>query len=243
MKNKNRVGEKHITNQGCNIEIIEYFSSINCTIQFDNGLQIKKLCYGQIKSGAIKNPFYKSSYGVGYLGVGKYDVKIYFKIYNTWKSLLGRCYNNKWQKRKPTYIGCTVDEKWHNFQVFAQWYKENYKENSVLDKDILIKGNKIYSPETCCFVPHQINGLFTKANTIRGKYPIGVSKMGNRFVTYMAIKNKQMYISLSNTPEEAFQAYKTTKEKHIKDIAEEYRDQITDLTYQALINYKVEITD
>jgi len=133
------------------------------------------------------------------------------------------------------------------FQNVAKWQEVNWKSwmdsSWDLDKDILKKGNKIYSPETCCFVPQEINKLLCKANSIRGKYPIGVKKSGNRFEAKLYIDNNPIYLDTFNTPEEAFQAYKIAKEAHIKEVADKWKGKITEPTYQALYTYKVEITD
>jgi hypothetical protein len=243
----NRVGEKYMTNEGYVIEIIEYFNHKNCTIKFEDSSIIKNRRFGNIQRGQIRNSFHKSVFGVGYFGVGKYNRKSYFKIYEAWKSMLGRCYDEKYQEKFPTYIECIVCEDWYNFQNFAKWYEKNYNPESMkswhLDKDILIKGNKIYSPGTCSFVPNEINSLFIKRASKRGKYPIGVTKRRSRFFACMNTVSKKNYIGYFDTIEEAFQAYKTAKEKHIQEVAEKWRGQITEKTYQALINYKVEITD
>jgi len=243
MKKVDRTGENHTTNQGYTIEIIECFNNKNCTIRFDDENIIKNVRYNNIIRGKVKNPYHPSVYGVGYLGVGNYSGKPYFKIHDTWLGMFQRCYSEKYQKRQPTYKECFVSEEWHNFQVFASWFEENYRKNQQLDKDILIKGNKIYSPETCCFVPQEINLLLVSSNSKRGKYPIGVHKLGNRVQAQLTINGKQVYLGLFDSPEEAFQAYKVAKEKHIKEMAEKYRPQLAPQTYQALINYKVEITD
>lgn len=243
MKKVDRVGEKHITNEGYTIEIVECFSAKNCTIKFEDEITIKNREYVNIVKGKIKNPLHKSVYGVGYFGIVKYSQKRHPKVYQTWTSMLTRCYNLKFQEKHPTYIGCSVVKQWHNFQSFAEWYENNYKEGFDLDKDILLKGNKIYSPETCTFIPHEINGLFTKRNAIRGKYPIGVSVNRNKFIASVCINSKNINIGYFNTVEQAFQAYKTAKESYIKEIADKYKEQITPQTYQALINYQVEIND
>lgn len=246
-KVKNRVGEKHVTKEGYTIEIIEYFKWGDCTIRFEDGTIIKNKVHQAIKNGSIKNPLHKSVLGVGYFGIGKYSYKNHPKIYTTWNSMLFRCHNENYQKRQPTYVGCLVVEEWHNFQNFAKWYEENFKpymEDWHLDKDILFRGNKTYSPETCCFVPQEINSLFTKRQNDRGKSPIGVTKLGNRFTAKLSVNNKDRgYLGLFKTPEEAFQAYKTEKEKYIKEVVNKWKDQITREVYQALINYQVEITD
>ena len=88
--------------------------------------------------------------------------------------MLGRCYNEYNLKRRPTYKGCEVCDEWLNFQNFAEWFDNNYytidNEAVCLDKDILIKGNKTYSPEACVFVPITINSLFTKINKLENSY-------------------------------------------------------------------------
>lgn len=248
-----RMGERHTTNEGYNIEIIEYHSSENCTIIFDNKIILKERHYSQIKRGNIKNPYHLSVLGVGYLGIGKYGVckKSEFCdnfIYEAWHSMLSRCYSNKNQQKQPTYQGCSVDKIWHNFQNFAKWYEENYKSHMKgwqLDKDILQKGNKIYSPETCCFVPSKINNIFLKSDKSRGEFPIGVSysKKRNKYLARININGKNKHLGEYKTPEEAFQAYKTAKEAYIKEVADKWKDKITEECYKALITYKIKITD
>ena len=120
-----------------------------------------------------------------------------------------------------------------------------------LDKDILNKGNKIYSPETCVFVPQRINNLFTKSNKIRGGYPIGVnySQNCNCLCVRCSIlcedkkKNKHLgYFSLDE-PFKAFSTYKNFKENYIKKVADEYKELIPQKLYEALYKYEVEIND
>lgn len=140
-------------------------------------------------------------------------------------------------------------EEWHNFQNFAKWFEENYNletmEGWYLDKDILIKGNKIYSSETCCFVPQEINSIFTDRKSCRGELPIGVRLMNRckKFYAIISVYGKQKIIGSYNTPEEAFEAYKTEKEKYIKEVADKWRKLIDTRVYQALYNHQVEITD
>ena len=105
------------------------------------------------------------------------------------------------------------------------------------------KGNKEYSPENCCFVPTEINDCFTKRLNERGDYPIGVRKKGNSIIAQINYMGKKKHLGSFKTVEEAFNAYKIAKEQCIKEYAEKYKGQITDEVYNALINYKVEITD
>jgi len=105
----------------------------------------------------------KTIFNIGYIGEGKYKKSINgikTKSYITWVGMIQRCYSDVHQLKHNTYIGCTVCEECKNFQNFALWYKENYPsfeiENSrwELDKDLLVKENKIYSPNTCVFIPN-----------------------------------------------------------------------------------------
>lgn len=204
-------------------------------------------------------------YGIGYMGDGKYkskdENKKKTKAYNTWNHMLRRCYDPYYLNEHPTYIDCYVCEEWYNFQNFAKWFYENYyecnDEQMQLDKDILIKGNKIYSPNTCILVPKRINCLFTKSDALRGEYPIGVyykfKKVEQYEYHYLEVscsviengkkKSKVLKTLPLNKPFQAFSIYKQFKEKYIKQIADEYKELIPQKLYEALYKWEVEIND
>ncbi len=163
--------------------------------------------------------------------------------YYTWKNMFKRCYSTTYQLTKPSYKGCIVCKDWWDSQTFIEWYSKNKIEGFQLDKDILIKGNKIYSPETCCFVPREINMLFAKSNSIRGELPIGVRLVKSKFRSFIYQNNKFIHLGYYNTSQEAFNAYKIAKESHIKAIADKWKDHISKQVYNAMYNYIVEITD
>ena len=171
------------------------------------------------------------------------------KAYDLWHSMLQRCYSNKYQQKKPTYVNCMVCQEWLTYSNFQKWFnnpQNGYKDGYHLDKDILIKGNKVYSPNTCCFVPNRLNILFTKRDRLRRKYPIGVSFDKGKFLSHIRTdKEKLRHLGTFDTAQEAFNAYKTAKEKYIKELAEKYfqEGKITDRVYNALMKYEVEITD
>ena len=247
-----RIGSTNYNNFGSKMTIIKYTNTSNILVKFENGYTVKAN-YLNFKTGEIKSPYDKSVYNIGYIGEGKYKPKINSiktEQYNSWYDMMKRCYSNVLHKKRPTYIGCTVCDEWHNFQNFAKWYDKNYYEienqRMCLDKDILHKGNKIYSPETCIFVPQNINSLFTKTNALRGKYPIGVRfrKDCNKYNSCCSNGNKKrICLGVYNTPEEAFYVYKNYKENLIKQIADKYKNKIPQKLYNAMYKYKVEITD
>ena len=251
-KNDKVVGEVGYNNNGERMTIVRYGNYYDIDVQFDDGTIVEHRRYGHFLKGQIKNPYFPSVYGVGFIGVGKF--KPYdengkaTKCYDTWHGVHRRCYDPKYHEKRPTYKGCRVCKEWNNYQAFAKWNDENYYEveNEImnLDKDILCKGNKVYSPDTCIYVPQRINVLFIKSNNKRGEYPIGVSKHGNKFRAMLNKGNgKQIILGSYDTPEEAFQVYKKAKEQYIKQIAEEYKDKIPYRLYEALMNYEVEIND
>lgn len=235
----NREGETSINNDGLKMMIVFSQGSRNISVEFENGYIAKNRTYNDFKKGEIKNKLYPSIYNVGYEGVGIYSSKKYPIIYTKWTDTLKRCYSISTQERQPTYKNCSVDERWHNFQNFAKWFEHNYKEGYELDKDILIKGNKVYSPETCCFVPHEINSLFLKYDSTRGCCPIGVTKVGNKFKARL----KRLDLGTFDTELEAFQAYKIAKELWIKEVADKWQPYIEPKVYYAMYAYEVEITD
>lgn len=183
--------------------------------------------------------------GVGYRGSENVDCKS--ESYLKWHDMLCRCYNAKFHERQPQYKGCTVCEEWLNYSNFKVWYDKNKIRGMELDldKDILFKGNKVYSPETCCFVPHTINTLFLSRKEARGDYPIGVSyeKEKKKFRAAMAFMGEQIKLGTFDTAESAFARYKEYKEDFIKDMAEQYKDEIPDKVYEAMMNWKIEIDD
>ena len=212
----------------------------------------KHVQYANFKNGQVKCPYEPSVYGVGFIGEGKYKERENGKLtkcYYTWNNMLKRCYDTKYQEKYPTYVGCKVCEEWLNFQNFAQWYEENYYEipgeKMNLDKDILIKNNKIYSPDTCVFVPQSINKLFIKSNISRGNYPIGViyNKRYKRYDSRCSLYGKNKNIGSYGTVDEAFYAYKQTKEEYIKQVADDYAGLIPQKLYNAMYDYEVDIDD
>lgn len=249
-----RLGMKKLNNKGLEMEIIEYNNSSDMSVKFkDSGAIVHSQWQPFKRGGVIKDPYYPIVYGKGYVGEGVYKSKINNKKcrnYGVWADMLQRCYDEKFKLNHTTYKDCLVCEEWLNFQNFAKWYDENYYEvdNEVvsLDKDILIHGNKIYSPETCIFVPKIINSLFVRNENKRKSNLIGVqfSKRLNKFTASCYGKNsKNIHLGVFNNEIEAFNAYKTYKEKLIKEVAEEYKDKIPDKLYTAMFNWEVRIDD
>ena len=254
---RDRIGEEGYNSFGSKMIIKEYRSCMNIDVYFpEYKWTAKHVQYDNFKKGDIKCPYEPKVYGVGYLGEGKYKASENGKNsdeYKIWRHMLQRCYDPKFHERNPSYKGCTVEDYLLNFQHIAEWIENNYYEvpgeKMCLDKDILCKGNKIYSRETCIFVPQRINNLFTKSDKSRGEDPIGVDQLpsGNYRVYCNNRYGKRVSLGTYKTKEEAFQVYKNYKEKVIKEVIDSYEGIIPEPFYsrlrEAMYNYKVEIDD
>ena len=254
IKKKDYVGLERHNNFGSKMIITRSNTSKDIDIyfpQYDWTYKNGKL--SAFRGGKVKCPYERRYCGVGYIGEGEHKVCENGKdthIYKVWIGMLKRCYDEN-ANRYDLYggSGATVCEEWHNFQNFAEWYEENYyqvgNERMEIDKDILIKGNKIYSPQTCIIVPRTINSLFVKSNSIRGDYPIGVSKgrTEGKFAVRCNYRGREKGLGEYFTIKEAFNVYKYFKENYIKEVADEYKPYIPKELYDAMYRYKVEITD
>lgn len=142
---------------------------------------------------------------------------IMVREYNIWRKMLERAYAGAYHANKPTYIGCSVSDNFKYYHLFHAWCQTQVGfgvEGYQLDKDILIKGNKVYSESTCIFVPSKLNNLFTKHNSARGTCPIGVRVHGNRFQARGRDDEGYVHLGTFDTAELAFLRTKPLK-KHI----------------------------
>lgn len=186
--------------------------------------------------------------GVG-VNEGKYPTKVsgkHLKEYELWYDLLKRCYNTTPRKRELTYVGCQASENFKNYSFFHEWCQNQIgfnQEGFHLDKDLLFKGNKLYSEDTCLFVPSELNTLLISSRASRGKSPVGVSAHGNKFQARCHTGKTSNFLGHFDTPDEAFNAYKEAKETFIKLQAEKWKAFIDPRAYAALMAYEVLITD
>ena len=261
MKYLNGVSYKGCVGKVCkskssgDFKIVKYNNAKDVVIQFlKTGFETTAQL-GDIKIGKVKDPYSPSVFGVGVVGT-KYPIMISgrnTKEYELWKSMLRRCYSDKYQKKCPTYEGCEVSENFKSYEYFYEWCNKQIgfgndgnRNPFRLDKDLLVKGNKVYSEYSCIFLPNEINLLLTKRTASRGNHLIGVywDKTKKAFVAQVSKnKGKSEYLGSFNTELEAFNAYKQAKESFVKEQANKWKDEIDIRAYNALTNYKVEITD
>lgn len=241
------------TNGGYATIIEHNKGDIYCLVEFDNVIsQRGYVGYSNLCNGRVKNPWKPTVRGVGYIG------KIFDKdhplskniAYKHWVKMIERCYNPMHRKYKFYGAkGVTVCEEWLCFANYETWFNQHYYEipncDMVVDKDVLDKTNKIYSPNTCVIIPSNINKLFCNASNIRGNLPIGVvyHKQNHNYIATISIDNKAHHLGCFDTITEAFISYKVAKEKYIKEMADKYREYLPQKVYDAMYNYQVDITD
>ena len=257
MKYLNDVNYKDCVGKVCkslnsgDFKILKYNDRANVEIQFVNTGYEMVARLNHIRNGKVKDPYSPSVYGVGVTGT-KYPPSVNgvkTKEYGLWKDMLTRCYNDAYKKQRPTYEGCKVSENFKSYEYFYEWCQNQIGFNNKgwhLDKDLLIKGNKIYSENTSVFLPSEINMVLVKHTPSRGKHPIGVCwcKTNKAFVAQVGKnKGKRERLGYFKTETEAFEAYKQAKESFIKEQANNWKGKIDIRAYNALMNYTVEITD
>ena len=191
--------------------------------------------------------------GVGIRGVGLFDVgfKPYIDEkplwqYRVWRNMLERCLSEKFKQDNLAYKGVTVCDEWLSFGNFLEWVNKEVDYSGKpsgfeLDKDLIVKGNKLYSPEFCSFVPTTVNLLLVSNAATRGIYPVGVSfhKVVGRFRARLSCCGKVDYLGLFDNPQDAFQAYKTAKEAQIKLVALQYKDVLKPAVFESLMNWEI----
>lgn len=235
-----------VNGRGAVFRIEREGSKAECSVIFKNGYIKKKVPFFDAKRGKVFNPYVKSCFGVGFKGEGYYNSVNSKKSHQCWRNILRRCYNKKYQNRRPSYKGVTVCEEWHNFQNFAKWFEDNYNPETMegwqIDKDILCPECREYSPENCCFVPREVNQLLVRDKNLTKTSPIGTFENKNGSFYVRLNRDKKMYhVGVYNTSEEAFKAYKEAKERYIKEVADKWKDELESKVYEAM--YKIEINE
>lgn len=249
MVRKIHVGDIFTTNNFGLIKVIKYESIRKVTVVFLNTGYITTVSNSQVFEGRVKDWSIPSLYGVGIMDIKNENRKNSMsKEYKLWSGMIRRCYDEVQLLKKPSYQGCEVSDTFKTFSNFKNWCNKQVGFNIkgfALDKDLLVKGNKVYSEDTCCFIPIEINSLLCNNKKVRGIYPIGVvkSKCAKKFQWKVKLGELGSLCGSEDTPEKAFLRYKSEKEKYMKYLANKWKDEIDPIAYEALMNWKIEITD
>lgn len=227
------------------LQILKYQDAKNVEVVFLNTGYTTIVQMSNIYKGKVKDRLQPTVHGIGIVGDSLCKVeKVMTKSYSYWESMLARCYSEIYIKKRPTYRDCTVSENFKYLPYFEDWCNSQvgFSEGGwALDKDILIKGNKIYSEESCCFVPLEINNLVVQQKSTRGDLFIGVAQIGGILPYRASLRNK--ILDRFDTPEEAFRTYKKAKEAYIREVANNWKGRIDNKVYDSLMNWEVGIDD
>jgi len=225
--NRKHIGEQITTTEGYSELIVDGGSKLGyCTVHI-HGVTWE-VRYNHAKSSKIKHPMHPSVYSTGYIGIGVHTSTINNKhtvCYNTWNSMLRRCYSKLELQRFPTYNAVTVCREWHNFQVFADWfYSSNYQHGWQLDKDLLSGQRKVYSPETCLFIPAELNTLLTnkQRNNTSGFTGVSYDKTKNKWITQICMYGSLYHLGYFDAPSEASLVYQEARKSYIIQLKKKY---------------------
>lgn len=211
------VGERFASNNYGDFEIVEVNGTKDIKIRFvDTGYEYSVSKY-QVVTGSVMDRAVRGVYGVGFIGLGRHKSSIGgvpTLAYRCWSKMLERCYSKSFHEKRPSYKGVTVSKEWHNFQAFADWFEESHVEGYQLDKDLKSLGKRIYSPETCCFIPQSINAFL-----VNGKGASFHKRIG-QYISYVIVDYRQEHLGYFGTEAEAMESYKFAKGKIAKQIAE-----------------------
>ena len=240
------IGDVYTANCGTEAVVIEYENRLKVLVEFQDEVRFRKYFTARnIRQGEFKNPYAPVIYGIAYYGgldsKTVKDKSTYKRCYRTWQNMLFRCYV-KIENNKP-YLGCSVDPRWHSFTNFYQWFiKQKFNsEDYHLDKDLLVRGNKIYSENFCCLLPRKINNLISGFSNIKVGDNVGTyfCKRDEYYICKIKMDGKDKCLGYFKTPEEANDIYIREKEAYTKEVAEDYKHLVTDEVYKALIGWTV----
>lgn len=243
---KIQAGQVFETNEGGSCTVLVYKNASHVEIRFNDSYGLlATVRTGDLRKGKVKNPYHPSVHGVGFIATGLFKRSIEGRLtreYKIWSGMIRRCYWDGAKQKFPAYVDCTVHKDWHNFQNFAEWItsQDHYGSNYELDKDLLTKGNKVYSSETCCLVPFYVNLLIHTSQRKTSDLPVGVRlSKGGRFSAYMTKDGKIHSLGTYDTANQASKVYVEHKESYVKKKAIEWKSEITPRVFDALMNWTV----
>lgn len=190
MKREVFEGQKFKLTKGTIATVVKYINCSEVHIKTNTGYE-NIVSSGRLKSGKVQDRLQRTVYEVGYIGIGKYTSNS--KSGSKWFKILGRAYDDETSIMHPTYTNCIVADIWHDLQNFGKWFDNNNIDGYHLDKDLKCPGNKVYGPDTCIFVPQEINKFFKIHPYKNENLPHGVIRIGLNF-SKIAICNSKLTI-------------------------------------------------
>lgn len=231
-------GNIYPSNYG-DFRVLEFINKTHVLIEFVATSYQKVTTLNQVRSGEVKDPYYPSICGVGYVGEGVYPIT-YLRggkrkstpAYEVWRTKLRNCYGET--KFRRLYKNVKFHKEWLNFQNFAKWFYEQvklYGKGGVVDKDLLFLGNREYSPTTCVYIPQIVNSLFGGTPTNISGVTFNKLKKAWEVQIHNGKTNKsgeryQSYLGTYPDIETATKVYRSAKISYVRNIALLYQERI-----------------
>ena len=217
------------------LEVVHY---VNCTevyVQFEESGYVIRSSSGHIRSGLVKDPFYPYLHGLGYFG-DLHRESSNIKYYRLWRKMMDRCYLEGYCT--SSYGKVTVSKEWLNCSNFIRWCADNYVEGWELDKDVYQVGvvNKVYSKETCIFLPKEINSMLTTRDTPNKYGSRGVKVSGSKFIGRFKRKGVE-FSKTFDSMGEAQDYYINNRIDILTELAYKYKSEVNEVTFDNLVNY------
>jgi len=225
-----KVGDVFKTKQG-ECTVIEYNNAFNVTVEFnDKWMYQTSVEAVQLRKGSVKNVFFPSVSGIGYIGEGDFSCKNTYE-YRLWLKLIKN-------HSKGVMI---LDSKWFDLQEFCLWCEKNKKDGWTLSMEILKSVRKEVNENTICFLPILIFGAISEPYKRDKELPIGVYLLKNKkgYCSKVRMYKRVKCLGSYNTPQEASDAYIKSKESYVKELALEYKYLLPIEVYDALMSWKV----
>ena len=242
-----KVGDTFLTKRCGICTVIEYVSYVEVYVKFEDG-NIVKTRVQSLRKGHCRNLNSKLVLGVGINDMlGAEKTKEFIKQRQMWFGVLQRCFSIKLLERRPTYKNCKVSESWLWLSNFIKDIKsiENYEkslnEGWQLDKDLLSNEGKLYSKDTCCFIPRSLNLVISSYPKKLNGLPKGVKlSKGGRYFAILQKEGNQIFLGSYDSVEEASRVYNIAKKEHLLNIADSIKDIVPENVYKALVNFNLE---
>ena len=176
---------------------------------------------------------------------GKRQACLEYSIYHKIKMRTG---NLKTQEHRPTYKGCGISDNFEDYNFFVRWCRDQVGYNKagwVLDKDILSYSYKLYSENTCVFIPSEINCFLTFSKRVSStsgyagvSWQKSYNKAGGKYIVSCAqLNGKNKTLGRTHCPLEGYKLYRKEKVRLAKVLAERYKGEVDDRVYTYLVNF------
>lgn len=221
------VGDIYTSNSYGDMQVIANYGSRDVSVKFLNtGSILHNLQRGNVIRGGVKDIFAPTVEGIGFVGTTRDVART--PAYSCWHSMVIRCYSENYHSSRGTYRDCSVCEEWRNFCNFEKWFDIHNVKGYHLDKDLLVQGNRAYSPETCCFIPPSINNLIVDNSKVIDGCEAGVSKRRKKgSLEYNGLYNVACcggYLGRTRCLEKANSIYKEFKKLLFEELADKYEE-------------------